>query len=90
MRKPSRDAFWGMAGLLTVFAILAILGMPLLVVMMASGFVGDDRFDLAGDDGPDRLSLYPLHLADCAFVGMLNAAGRFVITSAVTLLLSAT
>lgn len=86
----ARDAFWGMAGLLTVFSILAILGMPLLVVMMASGFVGDERFDLAVMMGQIAFP-YILFISLTALLsGMLNAAGRFVITSAVTLLLSAT
>jgi putative peptidoglycan lipid II flippase len=86
----ARDAFWGMAGLLTLFSILAILGMPYLVVMMASGFVGDDRFDLAVTLG--RVAFpYILFISLTALLsGMLNAAGRFVITSAVTILLSAT
>jgi putative peptidoglycan lipid II flippase len=86
----ARDAFWGMAGLLTVFSALAILGMPLLVVMMASGFVGDERFDLAVMMGQIAFP-YILFISLTALLsGMLNAAGRFVITSAVTLLLSAT
>jgi putative peptidoglycan lipid II flippase len=86
----ARDAFWGMAALLTVFAVLAILGMPLLVVMMASGFVGDERFDLAVMMGQIAFP-YILFISLTALLsGMLNAAGRFVITSAMTLLLSAT
>ena len=43
----ARDAYWGLAAVLTVFSLLAMLAMPLLVLMMASGFVGDQRFDLA-------------------------------------------
>ncbi len=86
----ARDAFWGMAGLLTVFSILAILGMPLLVILMASGFVGDERFDLAVTLGQIAFP-YILFISLTALLsGMLNAAGRFVITSAVTILLSAT
>jgi putative peptidoglycan lipid II flippase len=86
----ARDAFWGMAGLLTVFSILAILAMPLLVVMMASGFVGDERFDIAVTLGQIAFP-YILFISLTALLsGMLNAAGRFVITSAVTILLSAT
>jgi putative peptidoglycan lipid II flippase len=65
---------WGMAGLLTVFSVLAI--------SRCRCWSGDGlglcrrrRFDLAVDAGPDRLSLYPVHLADRAAVGMLNAHG---------------
>ena len=86
----ARDAFWGMAGLLTVFSVLAIFAMPLLVVMMASGFVGDERFDIAVTLGQIAFP-YILFISLTALLsGMLNAAGRFVITSAVTILLSAT
>jgi putative peptidoglycan lipid II flippase len=86
----ARDAFWGMAGLLAVFSVLAILGMPLLVIMMASGFVGDERFGLAVMMGQIAFP-YILFISLTALLsGMLNAAGRFVVTSAVTLLLSAT
>ncbi|MBA3908309.1 MAG: murein biosynthesis integral membrane protein MurJ [Rhodobacter sp.] len=86
----ARDAFWGMAALLTVFSVLAILGMQLLVFMMASGFVGDARFDLAVTLG--RIAFpYILFISLTALLsGMLNAAGRFIVTSAVTILLSAT
>ncbi|MDM7933125.1 murein biosynthesis integral membrane protein MurJ [Tabrizicola sp.] len=86
----ARDAFWGMAALLTVFSLLAILAMPLLVIMMASGFVGDARFDIAVTLGKIAFP-YILFISLTALLsGMLNAAGRFVITSAVTILLSAT
>ncbi|NJS39800.1 MAG: murein biosynthesis integral membrane protein MurJ [Rhodobacteraceae bacterium] len=86
----ARDAFWGMAGLLTVFSILAILGMPVLVLMMASGFAGDERFNLAVTLGQIAFP-YILFISLTALLsGMLNAAGRFVITSAVAILLSAT
>ncbi len=85
----ARDAYWGMAALLTVFSVICILAMPLLVVMMASGFVGDERFDLAVLMG--RIAFpYILFISLTALLsGMLNAMGRFVVTSAVTILLSA-
>jgi len=86
----ARDAFWGMAGLLLVFSILGILAMPVLVLMMASGFAGDQRFDLAVTLGQIAFP-YILFISLTALLsGMLNAAGRFIVTSAVTILLSAT
>jgi putative peptidoglycan lipid II flippase len=86
----ARDAFWGMAGFLALFSALAILAMPFLVVMMASGFIGDDRFDIAVTLGRIAFA-YILFISLTALLsGMLNAAGRFVVTSAVTVLLSAT
>jgi len=86
----ARDAFWGMAGLLSVFSLIAILAMPGLVFLMASGFVGDERFALAVTLGRIAFA-YILFISLTALLsGMLNAQGRFVITSVVTILLSAT
>jgi putative peptidoglycan lipid II flippase len=84
----ARDAYWGMAALLTVFSLLAMLAMPLLVLMMAWGFSGDARFDLAVTLG--RIAFpYILFISLTALLsGMLNSLGRFAITSAVTALLS--
>lgn len=84
----ARDAYWGMAALLTVFSALAMLAMPLLVLMMASGFAGDERFGLAVTLG--RIAFpYILFISLTALLsGMLNAMGRFLVTSAVTILLS--
>ena len=84
----ARDAYWGMAALLTVFSLLAMIAMPALVLMMASGFVGDGRFDLAVTLG--RIAFpYILFISLTALLsGMLNSHGRFVVTSAVTVLLS--
>src|SRR5690606_14302950 len=84
----ARDAFWGMAALLAVFSVLAMLAMPLLVLLMASGFAGDGRFDLAVTLG--RIAFpYILFISLTALLsGMLNAMGRFLVTSAVTILLS--
>ena len=46
-RKFAQDAFIGLGGILTIFTIFGIIMMPALVTMMASGFIGTDRFDLA-------------------------------------------
>ncbi|MGR3491267.1 MAG: lipid II flippase MurJ, partial [Shimia sp.] len=43
----ARDAFTALGSLLILFTLIAQLAMPALVVAMASGFVGDARFDLA-------------------------------------------
>jgi putative peptidoglycan lipid II flippase len=86
----ARDAFWGMAGVLSVFSVVAILAMPGLVFLMASGFVGDERFDTAVTLGRIAFA-YILFISLTALLsGMLNAAGKFVITSVVTVLLSLT
>ena len=86
----ARDAFWGMAGFLAVFSALAIIFMPGLVFLMASGFVGDERFDVAVTLGRIAFA-YILFISLTALLsGMLNAAGKFVITSIVSVLLSLT
>jgi putative peptidoglycan lipid II flippase len=86
----ARDAFWGMAAFLSLFSAIAIIAMPGLVFLMASGFVGDERFDVAVTLG--RISFaYILFISLTALLsGMLNAAGKFVITSIVSVLLSLT
>jgi putative peptidoglycan lipid II flippase len=86
----ARDAFWGMAGFLAVFSAIAIVFMPGLVFLMASGFVGDERFDVAVTLGRIAFA-YILFISLTALLsGMLNAAGKFVITSIVSVLLSLT
>jgi putative peptidoglycan lipid II flippase len=86
----ARDAFWGMAAFLAVFSAIGIVAMPGLVVLMASGFVGDERFDVAVTLGRIAFA-YILFISLTALLsGMLNARGKFVVTSVVTVLLSAT
>jgi putative peptidoglycan lipid II flippase len=86
----ARDAFWGMAAFLAVFSAVGIFAMPGLVVLMASGFLGDPRFEAAVTLGRIAFA-YILFISLTALLsGMLNALGRFVVTSVVTVLLSAT
>lgn len=86
----ARDAFWGMAAFLAVFSAIGIVAMPGLVVLMASGFVGDERFDVAVTLGRIAFA-YILFISLTALLsGMLNASGKFVVTSVVTVLLSVT
>ncbi|WP_083626783.1 murein biosynthesis integral membrane protein MurJ [Rhodovulum sp. ES.010] len=84
----ARDAFTGLATVLIVFTVLAQVAMPFLVLAMASGFVGDDRFDLAVDYG--RVAFpYILFISLAALLsGVLNATGRFVAAAAAPVLLN--
>jgi len=84
----ARDAFAGMAAVLTVFSVLGTLAMPWLVWAMASGFVGDLRFDLAVDFG--RIAFcYILFISLVALLsGVLNAHGRFTEASFVPVLMN--
>lgn len=84
----ARDAFNGLAAVLIVFSILGTLAMPWLVWLMASGFAGDARFDLAVLFG--RISfVYILFISLVALLsGVLNAFGRFTEASFVPVLMN--
>ncbi len=84
----AQDAFVGMAFILTLFTIIGIIAMPGLVLLMASGFAGDERFDLAVEYG--RLAFpYILFISLAALVsGVLNANGRFMAAAAAPVVLN--
>jgi putative peptidoglycan lipid II flippase len=84
----AQDAFVGMAGLLTVFTAIGIVAMPALVAAMASGFMADERFDLAVTYG--RIAFpYILFISLSALLSaVLNATGRFVAAAAAPVLLN--
>ena len=84
----ARDAYSGMVLVLLVFTVLGILAMPLLVYAMASGFAGDERFDLTVEYG--RIAFpYIFFISLAALVsGVLNATGRFMAAAAAPVLLN--
>ncbi|MCK4711476.1 MAG: murein biosynthesis integral membrane protein MurJ [Marinosulfonomonas sp.] len=84
----ARDAFSGLATILIIFTVIAILAMPWLVWAMASGFVGDVRFDLSVTYG--RIAFpYILFISLAALLsGVLNATGRFTAAAAAPVLLN--
>jgi len=84
----ARDAFSGMFFVLTIFTVLGVVFMPFLVLAMASGFVGDERYDLAVEYG--RIAFpYILFISLAALAsGVLNAAGRFTAAAAAPVLLN--
>ena len=84
----ARDALSMLALVLVVLNALAMLLMPYLVWAMASGFVGDARFDLTVLFG--RIAFpYILFISLAALIsGVLNAAGRFVAAAAAPVLLN--
>ncbi len=73
---------------LIVLTLVATVFMPALVWMMASGFAGDERFDLAVDFG--RVAFpYILFISLAALLsGVLNATGRFAAAAAAPVLLN--
>jgi len=84
----ARDALTGLACILIVFTLIAIFAMPYLVLAMASGFAGDERFDLAVTFG--RIAFpYIFFISLAALLsGVLNATGRFVAAAAAPVLLN--
>ncbi len=84
----AQDAFVGMTVILSFFTILGVIAMPGLVLLMASGFAGDERFDLAVEYG--RLAFpYILFISLAALVsGVLNATGRFMAAAAAPVVLN--
>ena len=84
----AQDAFVGLGGILTVFTVVGVIFMPALVTMMASGFIGTERFDLAVYYG--RIAFpYILFISLSALLaGVLNATGRFTAAAAAPILLN--
>ncbi len=84
----AQEAFSGLATVLVVFTAIALLAMPWLVLAMASGFAGDERFDLAVFYG--RIAFpYILFISLAALLsGVLNATGRFMAAAAAPLILN--
>lgn len=84
----AQQAFSGLAFVLLILSVIAHFAMPFLVMAMASGFHGDERFDLAVEFG--RITFpYILFISLTAlFSGVLNATGRFAVAAAAPTLLN--
>lgn len=82
------DAFSMLGFLLVILCVVAMVFMPWLVWAMASGFQGDERFDLAVGYG--RIVFpYILFISLAALLsGLLNATGRFAAAAAAPVLLN--
>jgi len=87
-KEFATDALSGLAGILIVFTVLAQVAMPWFVLAMASGFQGDERFDLAVYFG--RVAFpYILFISLAALLsGVLNSLGRFAAAAAAPVLLN--
>ena len=87
-QRFAREAFSGL--FLTVLALsaVAMIFMPGLVWLMASGFAGDERFGLAVEYG--RITFpYILLISMASMIsGVLNANGRFTAAAAAPVLLN--
>jgi putative peptidoglycan lipid II flippase len=84
----AREAMSGLATIVLALTLIAQLAMPWLVLAMASGFAGDERFDLAVTYG--RIAFpYILFISLAALAsGVLNATGRFAAAAAAPVLLN--
>ncbi|WP_372892111.1 murein biosynthesis integral membrane protein MurJ [Rhodosalinus sp.] len=84
----AREAFAGLAAVLLVLTLLAQLAMPWLIYAMASGFAGEEAFDLSVEFG--RIAFpYILFISLAALLsGVLNATGRFAAAAAAPVLLN--
>lgn len=84
----AEDAFSGLAAVVLVVTVIGTLAMPWLVLAMAAGFVGDERFDMAVVYGRICFS-YILFISLTALLsGMLNAGGRFMVAAAAPILMN--
>ena len=84
----AEDAFAALGSLLILVTLAGLAFMPWLVLLMASGFAGDERFDLAVLYG--RIAFpYILFISLAALLsGVLNATGRFSAAAAAPVLLN--
>lgn len=82
------QAFSGLFTVVLVLTAVAMIAMPGLVWLMASGFAGDERFALAVEYG--RITFpYILLISMASMIsGVLNANGRFTAAAAAPVLLN--
>ncbi|WP_108501616.1 murein biosynthesis integral membrane protein MurJ [Paracoccus indicus] len=87
-QRFASEAFSGLLATVMVLSALAMIFMPGLVWLMASGFAGDERFDLAVEYG--RITFpYILLISMASMIsGVLNANGRFTAAAAAPVLLN--
>lgn len=73
----AEDAFTGLALVVAVFSVFAMIGMRGLVLAMASGFAGDERLELAIRYGNICFPYIFFISLTALLSGLLNAGGRF-------------
>lgn len=88
-RGFAEDALAGLALVVTLVSVVAMVAMPWLVLAMAGGFAGDERLPLAVEYG--RICFpYILFISLTALLsGLLNAGGRFIAAAGAPVLLNA-
>ncbi len=84
----ARDALSGLGAVLIVFTIIGQIAMPLLVLAMASGFAGDERFALSVEHGRIAFPYIILISLTALLSGVLNSLGRFSLAAAAPILMN--
>ncbi|MCB2157356.1 MAG: murein biosynthesis integral membrane protein MurJ, partial [Rhodobacteraceae bacterium] len=87
-RRFAEEAYSGLALVVLIVSLIAMAGMPWLVLAMAGGFAGDERLPLAVEYG--RICFpYILFISLTALLsGLLNAGGRFMAAAGAPVLLN--
>lgn len=84
----ARDALSGLGLVLILFTIAGQLVMPWLVLAMASGFHGDERFVLSVEHGRIAFPYIILISLTALLSGVLNSLGRFALPAAAPILMN--
>ncbi len=84
----ARDALSGLGFVLLLFTILGQIAMPWLVLAMASGFAGDERFALSVEHGRIAFPYILLISLTALLSGVLNSLGRFALPAAAPILMN--
>ncbi|MFN4193438.1 MAG: murein biosynthesis integral membrane protein MurJ [Tabrizicola sp.] len=84
----AQNAFSGLTAFLILFTLIGTIAMPFLVWAMASGFVGDGRFDLAVQFGRITFVYIGFISLFALLSGILNAHGHFAEAGAVPVLMN--
>jgi putative peptidoglycan lipid II flippase len=84
----ARDAASGLAAILLVLCVVAHLAMPWLVLALASGFAGDERFPLTVAYGRIAFPYILLISLTALISGVLNGLGRFAVAAAAPILMN--
>ncbi|MFT6676555.1 MAG: putative peptidoglycan lipid II flippase [Sulfitobacter sp.] len=84
----ARDAFNGLALVVTLLTGIGMVFMPVLVWLTAEGFVGNARFDMTVGYGRIAFPYILCMSLSALFSGILNATGRFAVAAAAPVLLN--
>ena len=84
----ARDALSGLGFVLLLFTIAGQIAMPWLVLAMASGFAGDERFTLSVEHGRIAFPYILLISLTALLSGVLNSLGRFALPAAAPILMN--